>query len=75
VYNIGGGSRVTLNHVLDLIAKVSGRQVAIRREPAQKGDMRHTYADTTAARRDLGFVPRVSLEEGLTQQYRWMMNA
>ena len=75
VYNIGGGSRVTLNHVLDLIAKVTGRKITIQQEPDQKGDMRHTYADTSAARRDLGFTPRVSLEEGLTQQYRWMMNA
>jgi len=75
VYNIGGGSRVTLNHVLDLISKVTGRPVAIRREPDQKGDMRHTYADTSAARRDLGFAPRVTLEEGLTQQYRWILNA
>ncbi|MCM3880750.1 MAG: GDP-mannose 4,6-dehydratase [Vicinamibacterales bacterium] len=74
VYNVGGGSRVSLNHVLDLISKVTGRPVAIHREPDQKGDMRHTYADTSAARRDLGFVPRVSLEEGLTQQYRWMSN-
>ena len=75
VYNIGGGSRVTLNHVLDLISKVTGRPVAIRREPDQKGDMRHTYADTSAARRDLGFAPRVTLEEGLAQQYRWIVNA
>ena len=75
VYNIGGGSRVTLNHVLDLISKVTGRPVAIQREPDQKGDMRHTYADTSLARRDLGFSPRVSLEEGLTQQYRWITNA
>jgi nucleoside-diphosphate-sugar epimerase len=75
VYNIGGGSRVTLNHILDLIAKVTGRPVTINRGPAQKGDMRHTYADTSAARRDLGFSPRVSLEEGLTQQYRWITNA
>lgn len=75
VYNIGGGSRVTLNHVLDLISKVTGRPVAIQREPDQKGDMRHTYADTSAARRDLGFTPRVTLEEGLTQQYRWIVNA
>jgi len=75
VYNIGGGSRVTLNHVLDLISKVTGKPVAIQREPDQKGDMRHTYADTSAARRDLGFAPRVTLEEGLTQQYRWMLNA
>ncbi|MSO56145.1 MAG: NAD-dependent epimerase/dehydratase family protein [Acidobacteria bacterium] len=74
VYNIGGGSRVTLNRVLELISQVTGRQLAIEREPAQKGDMRHTYADTSRARRDLGFVPRVSLEEGLSQEYRWIRN-
>ena len=72
VYNIGGGSRVTLNHVLELIGRVTGKKVAIRREPEQKGDMRHTYADSSAARRDLGFDPRVGLENGLEQQYRWL---
>ena len=72
VYNIGGGSRVTLNHVLELIGKVTGKKVAIQREPDQKGDMRHTYADTSAARRDLGFSPQVNLENGLDQQYRWL---
>jgi nucleoside-diphosphate-sugar epimerase len=72
VYNVGGGSRVTLNHVLDLISRVTGRQVTIQREPEQKGDMRHTYADTSLARRDLGFQPRISLEEGLRQQYLWL---
>jgi len=72
VYNIGGGSRVTLNHVLELIAKVTGKKVTIQREPDQKGDMRHTYADTAAARRDLAFNPKVSLENGLDQQYRWL---
>ena len=72
VYNIGGGSRVTLNHVLDLIRSVTGKTIEVRREPEQKGDMRHTYADTTAARRDLDFSPRVTLENGLDQQYRWL---
>jgi UDP-glucose 4-epimerase len=72
VYNIGGGSRVTLNHVLELIRKVTGRSVAVQREPEQKGDMRHTYADTSAARRDLDFIPQVTLENGLDQQYRWL---
>jgi len=72
VYNIGGGSRVTLNHVLDLIRKVTGKTIEVRREPEQKGDMRHTYADTSAARRDLDFSPRVTLENGLDQQYRWL---
>ena len=41
---------------------VTGKPVTIQREPEQKGDMRHTYADTSLARRDLGFAPRVSLE-------------
>jgi UDP-glucuronate 4-epimerase len=72
VYNIGGGSRVTLNHVLDLIRNVTGKTIEVRREPEQKGDMRHTYADTSAARRDLDFSPRVTLENGLDQQYRWL---
>src|SRR5207253_1790627 len=72
VYNVGGGSRVTLNYVLDLISKVAGRPVTIQREPDQKGDVRHTYADTARARQDLGFVPRVALEEGLRAQHRWL---
>lgn len=73
VYNIGGGSRVSMNHVLALIEKVTGKTVAVQREPEQKGDMRHTYADTSAARRDLDFIPRVNLENGLDQQYRWLI--
>jgi nucleoside-diphosphate-sugar epimerase len=72
VYNIGGGSRVSMNGVLALMEKVTGKKMAVRRESEQKGDMRHTYADTSAARRDLGFNPRVTLENGLDQQYRWL---
>lgn len=71
VYNIGGGSRVTLLDVFDLIGKVSGRPVLVDKQPPQKGDMRDTYADTTLARADLGFAPSVTLEQGLTAMYRW----
>ncbi|MEO8682025.1 MAG: NAD-dependent epimerase/dehydratase family protein [Vicinamibacterales bacterium] len=72
VYNIGGGSRVSLKDVFDLIARVSGRQVQIDRQESQKGDMRDTYADTSRARADLGFAPSVTLEEGLRAMWRWM---
>ena len=71
---LAGGSRVTLNHALDLIGRVTGKAVTVHREPEKKGDMRHTYADTSLARRDLSFTPRVSLEGGLEQQYRWLIN-
>jgi UDP-glucose 4-epimerase len=71
-YNVGGGSRVSINHVLDIIGRVAGRRLDVRREPAQKGDMRDTFADTSLAKADLGFAPRVSLEEGIEAEYRWL---
>jgi len=72
VYNIGGGSRVSINEVLEMIARVSGRRPLITVDPAQKGDMRHTYADTKVARSDLGFEPAVRLEEGPAAEYQWL---
>jgi nucleoside-diphosphate-sugar epimerase len=71
-YNIGGGSRVSVNDVLTIIEKLAGRPLDVRHEAAQKGDMRDTFADTSLARADLGFAPAVSLEEGLEAEYRWL---
>lgn len=73
-YNIGGGSRVTVNQVIDVIGRIVGRPVDVRREPPQKGDMRDTYADTSLARADLGFNPQVPLEQGIEAEYRWLSN-
>ncbi len=71
-YNVGGGSRVSVNQVLDIVARLAGHPLDIRREPPQKGDMRDTYADTSLARADLAFAPRVTLREGLEAEYRWL---
>jgi UDP-glucose 4-epimerase len=75
VYNIGGGSRVSMNDVLKIIERIAGRPLKVTREDAQKGDMRDTYADTSLARKDLGFSPRVSLEEGIQAEYRWLQSS
>ena len=72
VYNIGGGSRVSLEEVFNLIGRVSGRPVTIDRQAPQKGDMRDTYADTSRARADLDFRPSVDLESGLREMFAWM---
>ncbi len=74
VYNIGGGSRVSVNEVLEVIRQITGRQPSIQAEVDQKGDMRHTYADTRLARTELGFAPTVGLAEGLTAEYRWLLD-
>jgi nucleoside-diphosphate-sugar epimerase len=74
-YNVGGGSRVSMNDVLTIMERIAGRPLRINRESAQKGDMRDTYADTTRARQDLGFRPAVSLEEGIQAEYRWLSSS
>jgi nucleoside-diphosphate-sugar epimerase len=71
-YNVGGGSRVTINQVLEMIGRIAGKQLDVRREATQKGDMRDTYADTGLAKADLGFAPSVTLEEGIEAEYRWL---
>ena len=72
VYNVGGGERVTVNEVLRLIETVTGRRLPVAREEAQKGDMRDTFADTEAARRDLAFRSTVPLREGLAREWAWL---
>jgi nucleoside-diphosphate-sugar epimerase len=74
-YNIGGGSRVTVNDVIDMITRITGRTLRVDCGPAQKGDMRDTWADTSRARADLGFAPAVSLEEGLAEEHRWLASS
>jgi UDP-glucose 4-epimerase len=71
-YNIGGGSRVSVNQVCEILERIVGKRLDVRREPAQKGDMRDTLADTTLAQEDLGFKPVVTLEQGLEAEYRWL---
>ena len=74
-YNVGGGSRVSMNQVITLIGEVAGRPLKVRHEQSQKGDMRDTYADTSLARTDLGFEPKVSLKEGIEAEYRWLSSS
>jgi UDP-glucose 4-epimerase len=72
VFNIGGGSRVSLNHVLATIEAISSRPLRVKRESRQKGDVRHTAADCTRARERLGFRPAVALAEGLRREWEWI---
>jgi UDP-glucose 4-epimerase len=75
VYNIGGGSRVSVNEVLEMIGRVSGKRLQVVIDSVQKGDMRHTYADTSLARAELGYQPAVGLEQGLAAEYKWLSEA
>jgi nucleoside-diphosphate-sugar epimerase len=72
VYNVGGGERLALLDVLRTMEGVTGRPFRIVHEDAQKGDMKDTFADTSAARRDLAFRSTVALGEGLEREWAWI---
>lgn len=72
VYNIGGGARVTLEEVLEVLARLAGGLPEVLHEGAQPGEMRHTEADISLARRELGYEPAFGLEEGLARQLSWL---
>jgi UDP-glucose 4-epimerase len=71
VFNLGGGSRVTLNKVLSTLEEISKVEVHRQQLPAAPGDPRHTGASINLARERLGWEPRVSLRDGLTKQWGW----
>ena len=75
IYNIGGGSRVTLMEVLETLSSIVGTPLSLEHLPEQAGDVRHTEADTSRARSDLGYAPKVGLREGLTREVEWLRSA
>ncbi len=70
-YNVGGGTEATMEETIAILELLAGRTLEVRRHPAVPGDQRRTQADTARIRTELGWEPRVSLEEGLAEQWKW----
>jgi nucleoside-diphosphate-sugar epimerase len=71
VFNAGTGARTTLNHVLQLLEKITGQTIHARYDPPRMGDIRDSQADISLARKMLGYEPSVLFEEGLRRTWEW----
>lgn len=71
LYNLGESQTIELRRLIDLIAANLGQEARIERLPIQPGDVPITYADITRAQRELGYRPRVQVEEGVRQFVEW----
>ncbi|MBF0509322.1 MAG: GDP-mannose 4,6-dehydratase [Deltaproteobacteria bacterium] len=71
-YNVGGGARVTVNQVLELLEKIMGVTLKVCYTEGKKGDVRHTQASMDRAEKDLNYRPQVTLEQGLAAEVQWM---
>jgi len=71
VINVGTGGRHTLNAIIRLLDAIFGRQTKPDYAPPREGDVRHSQADISLAKRLLGYEPGVGLEEGLRRSLDW----
>ena len=74
VYNVGSGKHYTIREIADRVATAVGKP-HIEPEITGKyrvGDIRHCFSDISLAKRDLGYAPRVSLDEGLAELAEWL---
>jgi UDP-glucuronate 4-epimerase len=71
IYNLGESRTVSLRALVAAIGQATGREPRVDWQPVQPGDVVATFADVGRARRELGYDPRVGLEEGLRRFVAW----
>lgn len=75
IYNVGSGSQIRLNQALAAISDLAGRGLEVEYVECAHGDVRDTGADTARARQDLRFRPRISVKDGLREEFEWLLGA
>jgi UDP-glucose 4-epimerase len=73
VFNIGSGTRITINELARLIQDAAGVKVGIRYDTPRQGDVRDSLADIRAAERAFGFRPSIALPDGLREYWEWLV--
>lgn len=71
VYNIGNHKSEPLMRFISVIETALGRKAQIEFEPMQPGDVKETFADIGPLRRDFGFAPETSIDEGIPRFINW----
>ena len=75
VFNVGTGRETSVLELLELVSRITGVQLRPAFRPPRPGDIRRSVADIRLAREQLGWSPRVTLEEGLRLTYEWLRSS
>lgn len=73
VYNLGAGRPVDLMRYIEVFEEKLGKKALLNMMPMQPGDVTNTEADVEATRRDLGYAPKVAIEEGVSRFVDWYL--
>jgi len=71
VYNIGTGKETSVNELIEVFSKVLGREIKPEYAPPRIGEVSRISLDGERARKELGFVPKYSLPEGIRKTIEW----
>ena len=72
IYNIGSGTAYSLNEILNVIQAVTGKKAIVNYTHARALDVPVNYLDISRAKRELSWVPSISLEQGIEKTHSWM---
>jgi len=65
IYNLGWGRPTSINEITAVLVNVTGYKLPVQHGPAKVGETRHIYLDAAKIKKDLGWAPTITLEEGL----------
>ena len=71
VYNVACNKNYSLTYLAEKLIEVSGAKVGIQYGPERKGDIHHSLADISKAKKLLGYAPKVNFEEGLQKTWKY----
>ena len=71
-FNIGSGTRISINTLADQMQEIAGILVGIQHGPSRPGDVRHSLADIQSAQAAFQFEPQITLERGLQMYWQWL---
>lgn len=71
VFNIGTGTAASVNELAEHVLKAIGKDVGLVHAPPRSGEVRHSVADISKARKELNFLPAVSIEQGVLDYISW----
>lgn len=71
VYNIACGHQTSLLELFEILRKEAGSSIQPIHGPERAGDVRHSLADISKAKKKLGYSPSISVEEGLKRSFQW----
>ncbi|PYE82173.1 NAD-dependent epimerase/dehydratase family protein [Pseudoroseicyclus aestuarii] len=70
-FQLGSGQPTTVNELLDVMRRVTGRELDVRYEPFRAGELHRTWCDISKAKKTFGFDPDTSLEVGMAETWAW----